>query len=60
MNYLFSDCQVFQLFIAIFGPQHSTTTGERTGGLPEWSANMTSEYWGSVESISGGIGKLTF
>ncbi len=27
-------------------------TGERAGGLPEWSANIASEYWGGVESIS--------
>jgi len=27
-------------------------TGERAGGLPEWSANIASEYWGSVESMS--------
>jgi iron complex outermembrane recepter protein len=27
-------------------------TGERAGGLPEWSANVASEYWGAVDSIS--------
>jgi iron complex outermembrane receptor protein len=27
-------------------------TGDRAGGLPEWSANIASEYWGGVESIS--------
>ncbi|MCB1688013.1 MAG: TonB-dependent receptor [Halioglobus sp.] len=27
-------------------------TGERASGLPEWSANVSSEYWGSVRSIS--------
>jgi iron complex outermembrane receptor protein len=28
-------------------------TGEPAGGLPEWSANVASEYWGSVEDING-------
>ena len=28
-------------------------TGERAGGLPEWSSNVATEYWGGVESISG-------
>lgn len=27
-------------------------TGERAGGLPEWSATVASEYFGSVEDIS--------
>ena len=27
-------------------------TGEKASGLPEWSANVSSEYWGSVASIS--------
>lgn len=27
-------------------------TGEPAGGLPEWSANVASEYWGSVEDIN--------
>ena len=27
-------------------------TGEKAGGLPEWSANIASEYWGSVGSLS--------
>ena len=27
-------------------------TGEKAGGLPEWSANIASEYWGSVDSIA--------
>jgi iron complex outermembrane receptor protein len=27
-------------------------TGDRAGGLPEWSANIASEDWGGVESIS--------
>ena len=27
-------------------------TGEKAGGLPEWSANIASEYWGAVGSIS--------
>ncbi|MEH6583364.1 MAG: TonB-dependent receptor [Halioglobus sp.] len=27
-------------------------TGEKAGGLPEWSANIASEYWGGVASIS--------
>jgi outer membrane receptor protein involved in Fe transport len=27
-------------------------TGEKAGGLPEWSANIASEYWGPVGSIS--------
>lgn len=27
-------------------------TGERAGGLPDWSANIASEYWGGVDSIS--------
>lgn len=27
-------------------------TGDKAGGLPEWSANIASEYWGGVSSIS--------
>ena len=27
-------------------------TGEKASGLPEWSANVSSEYWGSVDSLS--------
>lgn len=27
-------------------------TGEKASGLPEWSANISSEYWGAAQSIS--------
>lgn len=27
-------------------------TGEKAGGLPEWSANIASEYWGNLTRIS--------
>ena len=36
----------------IFSFNTCDLTGEQAGGLPEWSANIASEYWGGVESIS--------